>query len=103
MLRHFYVTALISSGVNAKVAQTLAGHHSTAFTLDQNADAVPQQLEEAREKVASVLLAASGSILVAEPKELPTARGQLIDLECAPGRIRTADHLVRSCGGYSPQ
>jgi integrase len=68
MLRHFFVTALIQSGVNMKVAQTLAGHHSAAFTLDQYADAVPRQLEEAGEKVASVLLAASGSILVAAPK-----------------------------------
>ncbi len=42
MLRHFFVTALIQSGVNPKVAQTLAGHHSTSFTLDQYADAVPQ-------------------------------------------------------------
>ena len=56
MLRHFFVTALIQSGVNAKVAQTLAGHHSAAFTLDQYADAVPQQLEEAGEKVSTVLL-----------------------------------------------
>jgi integrase len=61
ILRHFFVTALIQSGVNAKGAQTLAGHHSAAFTLDQYADAVPQQLEEAGEKVASVLLPASGS------------------------------------------
>lgn len=30
MLRHFFVTALIQSGVNAKVAQTLAGHHSAS-------------------------------------------------------------------------
>jgi integrase len=52
MLRHFFVTALIQSGVNAKVAQTLAGHHSASFTLDQYADAVPEQLEEAGEKVA---------------------------------------------------
>jgi hypothetical protein len=37
----FFVTALIQSGVNMKVAQTLAGHHSAAFTLDQYADAVP--------------------------------------------------------------
>jgi integrase len=41
MLRHFFVTAMIQSGVNIKVAQTLAGHHSAAFTLDQYADAVP--------------------------------------------------------------
>jgi site-specific recombinase XerD len=45
MLRHFFVTALIQSGVNAKVAQTLAGHHSSSFTLDQYADAVPEQLD----------------------------------------------------------
>ena len=55
MLRHFFVTALIQSGVNAKMAETLAGHHSASFTLDQYADAVPEQLEEAGEKVASVL------------------------------------------------
>jgi hypothetical protein len=35
---------------------------------NQTGDAVPQQLEEAGEKVAAVLLAASGSILVAAPK-----------------------------------
>jgi len=62
------VKALIQSGINVKVAQTLAGHHSAAFTLDQYADAVPHQLEEAGEKVASLLLAASGSILVAASK-----------------------------------
>jgi len=39
MLHHFFATALIQSGVNAKVAQTLAGHHSASFTLDQYADA----------------------------------------------------------------
>jgi site-specific recombinase XerD len=38
MLRHFFVTALIQSGVNARVAQTLAGHHSASFTLDQYAE-----------------------------------------------------------------
>ena len=70
MLRHFYVTALIQSGVNAKVAQTLAGHHSASFTLDQYADAVSEQLEEAGERVASVLGAASGSKVVAVPKLL---------------------------------
>jgi hypothetical protein len=44
-----------------KVAQTLAGHHSAAFTLDQYADAVPQQLEEAGEKISTILAEASGS------------------------------------------
>ena len=61
MLRHFFVTALIHAGMNAKVAQTLAGHPSASFTLDKYADAVPEQLEEAGEKVASVLTAATGS------------------------------------------
>jgi site-specific recombinase XerD len=64
MLRHFFVTAMLQAGVNVKVAQTLAGHHSAAFTLDVYADALPQQMDEAGEKVADVI-AASGSILVA--------------------------------------
>lgn len=68
MLRHFFVTALIADGVNAKVVQTLAGHHSASFTLDRYADAVPEQLEEAGERVADVLRRASGSNLVAAPK-----------------------------------
>jgi integrase len=84
MLRHFFVTALIQSGVNMKVAQTLAGHHSAAFTLDQYADAVPHQLEEAGEKVASVLLAATGSILVAAPKKPVVTMMQVIDLDARP-------------------
>ena len=65
MLRHFFVTAMLQAGVNVKVAQTLAGHHSAAFTLDVYADALPQQMDEAGEKVADVIIAASGSILVA--------------------------------------
>jgi integrase len=84
MLRHFYVTALIQSGVNPKVTQTLAGHHSAAFTLDQYADAVPQQLEDAGEKVASVLLTASGSILVAAPKKPSVTVLQVLDSRARP-------------------
>jgi site-specific recombinase XerD len=34
MLRHFFGTAMLQAGVNVKVAQMLAGHHSAAFTLD---------------------------------------------------------------------
>ena len=75
MLRHFFVTALM--GVNAKVAQTLAGHHNTAFTLDQYADAVPRQLEDAGEKVATMLLQAIGSILVAAHKPVVPVRSQV--------------------------
>lgn len=84
MLRHFFVTAMIQSGVNPKVAQTLAGHHSAAFTLDQYADAVPQQLEDAGEKVASVMLAASGSILVAAPKKTSFTMVQVLDSRARP-------------------
>jgi integrase len=100
MLRHFYVTALIQSGVNMKVAQTLAGHHSAAFTLDQYADAVPQQLEEAGEKVASVLLTAAGSILVAAPKTAGRSLRQVVESIGAPGGIRTPGLLVRSQALY---
>jgi Phage integrase family len=96
MLRHFFVTALIQSGVNAKVAQTLAGHHSASFTLDQYADAVPEQLEEAGEKVAAVLVAASGSKTVAAANLIEVKTSQVIELESAPGEIRTPDPQVRS-------
>jgi hypothetical protein len=53
-----------------KVAQTLAGHYSAAFTLDVYADALPRQIDEAGEKVANVLIGASGSILVANSETL---------------------------------
>ena len=74
----------------------MAGHHSAAFTLDQYADAVPQQLEEAGEKVSTVLLEASGSILVAQAKLIDVKSAQVIELESAPGEIRTPDPQVRS-------
>ena len=87
MLRHFFVTALIQSGVNAKAAQTLEGHHSTSFTLDQYVDAVPQQLEEAGDKVASVLLAAGDSKTAAAPKSLADRSSQVIEIFGAPRAI----------------
>ena len=82
------MTALIQSGVNAKVAQTLAGHHSASFTLDQYADAVPQQLEQAGEKVSTVLLEASGSILGAEAKRLEVRTAQVLRYQARPERLR---------------
>ena len=63
MRRHSYATALIQAG--AKTVQTLMGHHSVAFTMDQYADAWPEALESAREKAASLLLPPSGSKTVA--------------------------------------
>ena len=67
-------------------AQTLAGHHSASFTLDQYADAVPQQLEEAGEKVSTVPLEASGSILVAEAKQLEVRTAQ-VRYQARPERL----------------
>jgi hypothetical protein len=59
--------------------------------LDRAADEIaivrrrqPQQLEDAGEKVASVLLAASGSILVAAPRDAAPCKGQVIDLNARP-------------------
>ena len=96
MLRHCFVTALIQSGVNVKVAQTLAGHHSAAFTLEQYADAVPQQLEDAGEKVAEVLLAASASIFVAAPKLVAEQSPQVVDLVVRPDGLFGAARLTPS-------
>jgi hypothetical protein len=55
------------------------------------ADAVPEQLEEA-----GVLLKASGSILVAAPKQGDVRTAQVLEIESAPGEIRTPDPQVRS-------
>jgi len=65
MLRHAYATALIQSSENAKTVQTLMGHHSVAFTMDQYADAWPEAISNAGEKAASLLFGASGSKAVA--------------------------------------
>ena len=51
-------------------AGMLTGHHSAAFTLDVYAHALPHQMDEAGEKVAAVIIAASGSILVANSPTL---------------------------------
>ena len=45
-------TALIQSGENAKTMQTLMGHHSVAFTIDEYADAWPEQIGSAGEAAA---------------------------------------------------
>lgn len=55
MLRHACATALIQSGENAKTMQILMGHHSVSFTMDLYADAWPEALLKASEKVASLL------------------------------------------------
>lgn len=65
MLRHSYATAVIQSGANAKTVQTLMGHHSVAFTMDQYADAWPEAVANAGEAASALLFAASGSKTVA--------------------------------------
>jgi hypothetical protein len=45
-------------------------HHWPAFTLDVYARALPQQMDEAGKKVADIITAASGSILVANSPTL---------------------------------
>jgi integrase len=66
MLRHRYATALMQAGENAKTVQTLMGHHSVAFTMDQYAEAWPEAISNAGEKAAALLFSASGSKTVAE-------------------------------------
>lgn len=61
MLRHSYATALIQSGENAKTVQTLMGHHSVAFTMDQYADAWPEQIAGAGEAAARLLFPSAKS------------------------------------------
>jgi len=87
MLRHSHATALIQSGENAKTVQTLMGHHSVAFTMDQYADAWPEALSNAGEKAASLLFAASGSKMVAAVSEEDRNMGQVSDLMAPPAGV----------------
>ena len=95
-LRHSYATALIQSGENAKTVQTLMGHHSVAFTMDQYADAWPEALSSAGEKAANLLLPQSGSNSVAGSSGGDEGRAQVAEFTGAPGEIRTPDLLVSS-------
>ena len=80
MLRHSYATALIQAGESAKTVQTLVGHHSASFTMDQYADAWPEQLERAGDTAARVLFAASGSKTVATAEALQKNQSQVIEI-----------------------
>lgn len=85
MLRHSYATALIQAGENAKTVQTLMGHHSVAFTMDQYADAWPEALSSAGERAASLLFAASGSKTVAATSQRKERGVQPVDSVGAAG------------------
>ena len=55
-----WLPLLKATAPNAKTVQTLMGHHSVAFTMDQYADAWPEALSNAGEKTAALLVAARG-------------------------------------------
>jgi len=99
MLRHSYATALIQSGENAKTVQTLMGHHSVAFTMDQYADAWPEALSNAGEKAASLLFAASGSKTVATANDDDRRERQVSDLVAPPAGVEPTTY--RLGGGRS--
>jgi integrase len=96
MLRHSFATALIQSGESAPTVAKLVGHARPSFTMDVYADAWPDAVSAAGEKVAALLFADSGSKTVAEPNAKASKSAQLIDVSGAPGEIRTPDPLVRS-------
>jgi hypothetical protein len=91
MLRHCFVTALIQSGVNAKVAQTLAGQHSASFTRGRDASAVGG----GRRGGSTLLVEASSSISVAEAKQSELESRESLRYQARPGEIRTPDPQVR--------
>ena len=99
MLRHSYATALIQSGENAKTVQTLMGHHSVAFTMDQYADAWPEALTNAGEKAAALLFAASGSKTVADSSESEVCESQVFEKLAPPAGVEPTTY--RLGGGRS--
>jgi integrase len=100
MLRHSYATALIQGGENAKTVQTLMGHHSVAFTMDQYADAWPEALSNAGEKAAALLFgAASGSNTVTADGDDANNERQVIELMAPPAGVEPTTY--RLGGGRS--
>jgi Phage integrase family len=99
MLRHSYATALIQSGENAKTVQTLMGHRSVAFTMDQYADAWPEALSNAGEKAAALLFAVSGSKTVAATEESAGSSAQVFEKMAPPAGVEPTTY--RLGGGRS--
>ena len=60
----FAIPSPSQRGIPSATVQTLMGHHSVAFTMDQYADAWPEQIASAGEAAARLLLP-SGSQTVA--------------------------------------
>jgi hypothetical protein len=86
-------------GENAKTVQTLMGHHSVAFTMDQYADAWPEALSNAGEKAAALLFAASGSNTVAAAGDDANNESQVIDFVAPPAGVEPTTY--RLGGGRS--
>jgi integrase len=94
MLRHSYATALIQAGENAKTVQTLMGHHSVAFTMDQYAQAWPEAISNAGEKAASLLFAATGSKTVAALDKESEQITQVVDLLAPPAGVEPTTYRL---------
>jgi len=99
-LRHSYASALINGNQSPKVVQTLLGHHSAAFTMDQYSDLWPQALEGIADATAAALFSGDGSKMVAEATskavDAPLVSTQVFDLNGGPCRDRTYDQLIKS-------
>lgn len=67
MLRHSFATALIQSGESAPTVAKLVGHAKPSFTMDVYADAWPDAVSGAGEKIQGLLFSESGNKTVAEP------------------------------------
>ncbi len=95
-LRHSFASALINSNQSPKVVQTLLGHHSAAFTMDQYSDLWPQAFEGIADTAAETLFSGDGSKAVAEDAAPEIRKAEVIDLNGGPCRDRTYDQLIKS-------
>jgi hypothetical protein len=77
----------VAPGEVGEIARRDDALYPVGHSPDQYADAESQQLEEAGEKIATV---------VGEAKKPAATDAQVIELESAPGEIRTPDPQVRS-------
>jgi integrase len=94
-LRHSFASALINGNQSPKVVQTLLGHHSAAFTMDQYSDLWPQALEGIADTAAATLFSGDGSKVVAESSKSEQREAEVIDLNGGPCRDRTYDQLIK--------
>lgn len=60
-LRHSYVTLSLLSGVSPKAVSEQAGHSSVEFTLDNYGHVLPEEREQASDRLETLILAASGN------------------------------------------